>query len=54
MFFTLNIQNELDVYMLCVLNAAPFESMCWRFTTNHVNGFSDEMCMRITFDMHVA
>ncbi len=54
MFFTLNTLNELDVYVLRVLNAAPFESMRWRFTTNHGNGFSDEMCMRITFDMHVA
>ncbi len=33
--------------MLCVLNAAPFESRWWRFTANHRTVFTDEMRMTI-------
>uniref|UniRef100_A0A672M004 U4/U6 small nuclear ribonucleoprotein Prp3 n=1 Tax=Sinocyclocheilus grahami TaxID=75366 RepID=A0A672M004_SINGR len=44
------ILHSLSVNYGSVVNAAPFESMCWRFTTNHRTGFTDKMCMTIAFD----
>ncbi len=36
---------------LRVLNAAPSENRWWRFTANQRTGFTDEMCMRIAWDI---
>uniref|UniRef100_A0A673J5Z2 non-specific serine/threonine protein kinase n=1 Tax=Sinocyclocheilus rhinocerous TaxID=307959 RepID=A0A673J5Z2_9TELE len=41
---------SLSVNYGSVVNAAPSESTCWRFTTNHRSGFTDEMRMEIAFD----